>query len=516
MKKLAFITLVFSLVFLIPKVFSAQVTSSPSAYTSCGWTNPTYAYSSDDLRAYASPSSSLPNITCIYYNYNFNIPQNAKITKVEVGSEWYTTNPTYENYFVYVSWNAGLNWYILEFLDQSSEALAWKDFTLVTSWTPDKLNNTNFRVKVEATYSVGGGECYRNTTYFVITKNSTCLNYKNLELLNIQDWDFYNPEEILQKLQNNETLYALIWNETSKEFKCSKVKSVDVHEGDWILYDIYSGELNYLDEKLSLEFYYKSHTELTPNHNVFYSLDGKNFILGNAQEVYDLYKQGKTIYINHLWFNYTLAPFPVTAINVSNFTGKVYNVRVENEDLKTFKMGKTLFDNVTLKFKYKNKEYKITGERQFIYFLKSLGVPVGKFPPFLQITKKSTVYLDWLPVRVTYDLPPTYSLNSTNSTLAGSAVLHSLYWQDDYGLSGYIFSFDNCTGSFVNDTWVSFSGLGNWSNVTKVINSTVGCEIRWRVYANDTSNIWNASEIFSYVTTGIGDTQAPQYSLNST
>lgn len=41
---------------------------------------------------------------------------------------------------------------------------------------------------------------------------------------------------------------------------------------------------------------------------------------------------------------------------------------------------------------------------------------------------------------------PTYSLNSTNSTLAGSAVLHSLYWQDDFGLSGYIFSW--CNGNY--------------------------------------------------------------------
>jgi hypothetical protein len=48
------------------------------------------------------------------------------------------------------------------------------------------------------------------------------------------------------------------------------------------------------------------------------------------------------------------------------------------------------------------------------------------------------------------------------------------------------------------------TGTGNWSNVTKVINSTVGCRIRWCVYANDTSNNWNGSSCqnpFSYVTT---------------
>jgi len=99
--------------------------------------------------------------------------------------------------------------------------------------------------------------------------------------------------------------------------------------------------------------------------------------------------------------------------------------------------------------------------------------------------------------------PPKWVLgtNSTNSTSAGKPVLHSLKWTDNVELSGYIFSFDNCTGYFVNDTWVSAVGNETWTNVTKIINSTVGCTIRWRVYANDSSNNWNASDIFSYVTT---------------
>jgi len=103
-------------------------------------------------------------------------------------------------------------------------------------------------------------------------------------------------------------------------------------------------------------------------------------------------------------------------------------------------------------------------------------------------------------------IPPTYSLNSTNSTLAGTPVSHNLYWQDNVGLSGYIFSFDNCTGTLVNDTWVPMTGTGNWSNVTKIINSTVGCQIRWCVYANDTSGNWNGTSCetpFIYITTSV-------------
>jgi hypothetical protein len=110
--------------------------------------------------------------------------------------------------------------------------------------------------------------------------------------------------------------------------------------------------------------------------------------------------------------------------------------------------------------------------------------------------------------------PPWYSSNSTNSTTAGTPVMHSLNWTDNVGLSGYIFSFDNCTGTLVNDsTWVAFGG-STWSNVTKTINSTFNCQIRWCVYANDTSNNWNGTSCvnpFSYITIS-----PLTYSLNST
>jgi len=97
---------------------------------------------------------------------------------------------------------------------------------------------------------------------------------------------------------------------------------------------------------------------------------------------------------------------------------------------------------------------------------------------------------------------PTYSSNSTNSTLAGTPISHNLNWTDDIGLSGYIFSF-NSSGSWKNSTWVSFNG-GTWSNVTNITNSTSGLLIRWCFYANDTSNNWNGTSCvnpFSYVTT---------------
>lgn len=71
-----------------------------------------------------------------------------------------------------------------------------------------------------------------------------------------------------------------------------------------------------------------------------------------------------------------------------------------------------------------------------------------------------------------------------------------------------------CAGSsnyeWKNDTWVAMSGSTNWSNVTKIINDTVGSTIKWKVYANDTSFFenWNVTDEFQFTTTGgAGPTQ---------
>ena len=116
-------------------------------------------------------------------------------------------------------------------------------------------------------------------------------------------------------------------------------------------------------------------------------------------------------------------------------------------------------------------------------------------------------YNDYIRLTIYYtaaagdETAPTYSSNSTNSTTAGTPVLHSLLWTDDNELSGYIFSFDNGTGTFVNDSYAGFDG--NWTNVTKIVNVTVGSTIQWCVYANDTSDNWNGTSCstpFSYET----------------
>ena len=62
-----------------------------------------------------------------------------------------------------------------------------------------------------------------------------------------------------------------------------------------------------------------------------------------------------------------------------------------------------------------------------------------------------------------------------------------------------------CSGTpnyeWKNDSWTAMSGTDDWSNVTKYVNETLGATIRWKVYANDSADNWNVSDIFTYTTT---------------
>jgi len=63
--------------------------------------------------------------------------------------------------------------------------------------------------------------------------------------------------------------------------------------------------------------------------------------------------------------------------------------------------------------------------------------------------------------------PPQWSLNSTNSTLAGTAVNHSLNWTSSAGLSGYVFGF--CNGTYQNSYTANATVLYNLTNSTNNI-----------------------------------------------
>jgi PKD repeat protein len=110
-------------------------------------------------------------------------------------------------------------------------------------------------------------------------------------------------------------------------------------------------------------------------------------------------------------------------------------------------------------------------------------------------------YLHWDVTYVVPDTaPPEWSNAGTNNTAAGQPTLFHVKWTDDIGLSGFIFGTNN-TGAWTNDTWTPMSGTTDWSNVTKILNSTGGLVVQWRAWANDTSDNWNDAGILSLTTT---------------
>ncbi|MBN2567227.1 PGF-pre-PGF domain-containing protein [Candidatus Woesearchaeota archaeon] len=104
---------------------------------------------------------------------------------------------------------------------------------------------------------------------------------------------------------------------------------------------------------------------------------------------------------------------------------------------------------------------------------------------------------------------PTWSSESSNTTIRAREVLLSVYWQDTFNSSSYLFSTNN-SGMWVNGSWTSFNGL-NWSNSSILLNDTVGVHVGWMVYANDSLNHMNQTSVFTIVTTGKPNTlpQAP-------
>jgi len=150
----------------------------------------------------------------------------------------------------------------------------------------------------------------------------------------------------------------------------------------------------------------------------------------------------------------------------------------------------------------------VESEPSTSYGWDTLGLAEGQYEVSVEafdvIGQHSIGYSEVFTIRNPDIIPPTYTNNSTNDTLAGVDTLFSLEWLDSSGLSSYIFSFDNGTGELINDSAVEMTGTSNWSNVTKTVNSTAGSTIRWCVYANDTDNNWNSTSCdlpFNYTTT---------------
>lgn len=369
---------------------SPTETRSPTANAG-QWIDGEKAYSSNDDYAFAFQVFE-PVHT--YSVYGFALA-GVVITELLIGVEHYVTGPSFAiRIRVYdgTTWSAWSNPFTIE-----TEGMLWLDYTSVFAWTPEKVN----AIQVQIKYTIeGGGGCYPNNMYFVGIDDVSLLGK---ELLDITDWWFYNPKQIKELLERGKKFYVLSWTIEKGWFvdKDSEVVQVDEHQGDYTLYDMYSGELDidYADEDgKQKKLKWSSHMELTSETLVLYSLNGVDWMLDTAETVYNHWKNGKTVDINHLWWDYTLRAFPITNVKITKkYKDKVYNVWTKGE-----KKGKDI------PLQYKKGKTLTNQEYDMLMHLKKCGVPIGKFPPFLAITTKmpDTAYLDWIPVQATWTVVP--------------------------------------------------------------------------------------------------------------
>jgi hypothetical protein len=96
---------------------------------------------------------------------------------------------------------------------------------------------------------------------------------------------------------------------------------------------------------------------------------------------------------------------------------------------------------------------------------------------------------------------PSFSGNISNNTTPKiyQVVQFNITWEDDTALSSCIFSWDNGTGTFVNDTAIALSGTKYNCSTNKTIQRVAGTNISWRWYAQDSGERWNISTLESFI-----------------
>ena len=101
--------------------------------------------------------------------------------------------------------------------------------------------------------------------------------------------------------------------------------------------------------------------------------------------------------------------------------------------------------------------------------------------------------------------PPGWSQLNINESYPkqGELVTFSAYWEDYSGLSGWTFSWNATqTGSWENISSGSFSGTGNWSNLSLQIPDYADRQYGFRFYANDTDGLMNTTSTGYFTVSG--------------
>jgi len=361
---------IFSFFLFLPVVSAFQIYNATDYTDEIGhWVNPANAYSSDDVRA----SSSITEQVTSWHNYSIEsvIPVGAVIDDVYVYVEHYESVGNSVN-DLWVSNNFGATWF-----DNASIGQKVNPPDLLTIKTMDetftRADLTNDTFKTALRHHLGG--CYPNNSYMV------GFNQKG-------GWSIKTPDQI--HIGDN----MLVWTDQGG-FDNRSVRAINEHYGNWTLYNIWSGN-TLLDPIIdgATSHLWQSHTEVTGEHPVYIrAWDLENGVwIGRKHTKYDE--------IAHLNYGTTILYEAIWRIDVRQFEGWVYDVKVDQEDPyeKVYMFSKTLTD-------------------QELSFLNNIGYTLEKqvelAPPYLIKAGKTTTYVDWIGVNVTWHTTTT----TTTTTL---------------------------------------------------------------------------------------------------
>lgn len=115
------------------------------------------------------------------------------------------------------------------------------------------------------------------------------------------------------------------------------------------------------------------------------------------------------------------------------------------------------------------------------------------------------VFIQWSEIRTQNEFCVDYlkaeqeRTDNASNSIFGEDIIHRLIIIDDWNISSYIFSYDNGSGTFANDSSVFRFGIINvTTNSTKKINATRGEVVRYKWYVNDSFNKFNVSQTYNY------------------
>jgi hypothetical protein len=131
----------------------------------------------------------------------------------------------------------------------------------------------------------------------------------------------------------------------------------------------------------------------------------------------------------------------------------------------------------------------------------SLKAWLMTYPTFPNPASLSEIGNNKMSVYATYTVSssgPTFDKIAVSTTENGTSCDFACEVTGANG-GGFIFGTNN-TGSWVNETWTALDADPHWANVTKTLNDTL-IEIQAQWYANDSIDVWSASELFNVTVT---------------